>query len=741
MNHAESRRRRRSKLVLIVGFVALSLAIVRAHFAPAQGYELSIYGATPTTVWVGVAVALLAAVAVTAMRPRGWLVPVALGLAIMATALVLFMPTVRGYFGYGQSDALTHLGWTRGIVRGEMGPMDIFYPGGHSAVGLIHAVTGVIVPRSMMLFVQFVGLCYLVFVPLTVRSLVDDRAGTAIGVFAACLFLPITNVSTYFDFHPYTLTTLFFPVVLFLLFEYLSRRSRGAANGLTATGLLLFAGGVASVLLHGQVALNVLILFGTIAVVQRLYGRLPGGSILADARSLAAPTALFGAFYVVWASRYEIVYVMFGNVYTAVRDYIGGTGSAGESVQNTGESASEVGVSIVELFMKLFFVKTVFVALAAILVLVALAGRLDDDAEDRNEAITYFAYGGLVLGPFFLAHFLGNVSRYFFRHVGFAMVIATILGVVMLHSFYRAVDDGTYERVVRGMAVVAVVVGLLLSLVVVFPSPYIYLPTNGLPEQMHDGYNTTFEYNNSEVRYVDIRGSAPQRYQDALRGPVIFSWGGDLGSNNFTGDNLTSFAPDPYYLPVSEYDVEREVVAYRGGTYSAAAFDSITDESGVSKSLTNGGLSVYYVESSQPPQPDPADGEDNGTDDTGDNGTDGTDPPPTGTPFPEATPEATPTPFPEVTPTPDPTETPAPDPTETPAPTADAGADGDGGTAAGDNGTDGAGGGTGTATDGGATNATGGDGTNATASVRALLDARSATPPGWVLDGTRVARV
>ena len=665
MKYEDSARRRRSKLLLIVGFLALTFAILRAHFDPATGYELSIYGATAPTVWVGVAVALVAAAAVTALRPRGWLVPTALGLAIMATALVVFLPTVRGYFGYGQADALTHMGWARGIISGEMEAMEIFYPGGHSAVGLIHSLTGMTVPHAMMLLTQLLALGYLVFVPLTIRTLVDDRAGTAIAVFAACMFMPVTQISTSLDFHPYSMTTLFFPVVLFLMFEYLSRHSRGLANGVTATGLLVFLGSVASILFHGQVALNVLILFATIALVQRYYRWLPGGSLFADARSMAVPTALFGAFYVLWASRYQIVYTMSDKVYTAVADWASGGGGGGEVVKNTGNSASQIGVSIVELFMKLFFVKTVFVALSAILVLVALAGRLDDGSEERNEAITYFAYGGLVLGPFFLAHFVGNISKYFFRHVGFAMVIATILGAVMLHSFYRAVAAGKYERTIRAVAVIAVIGGLLLSLLVVFPSPYVYLPTSDVPESMHDGYNTSFQYNDSDARWVGLRGGPHQRYQDALRGPVIFSWGADLTSANFTQDELTRQVPNPYYLTISQYDYEREVYAYAGGTFSEEALNSVTDEDGVSKSITNSGLTVYYVDSSQPPD---AGGSSNGSD----GGAQQTEGPPASTATPEPT--ATSTPIPEVTPTstatPEPTATPTPEPTTTPQPTA-----------------------------------------------------------------------
>ncbi|MFC5973831.1 hypothetical protein ACFPYI_21115 [Halomarina salina] len=712
MKYEDSARRRRSKLLLIVGFLGLALAIVRAHFAPATGYELSIYGATPVEVWIGVAIALLVAVAVTALRPRGWLVPTSLGLAILATATVVFMPTIRGYYAYGRADELTHMGWARGIISGEMGAMDIFYPGGHTSVGLIHAVTGISIPHSMMLLVQLLALVFLVFLPLTVRTLVDDRAGTAIATFAACMFLPITNISTYLTFHPYTMTTLFFPVILFLLFEYLSRRSRGLANGVTATGLLLFVGAVGSILYHGQVALNILILFATIALAQKFYQWLPGGSTFADARSLAVPTVLFGAFYVVWASRYQIVYSMFDMVSTSVQKWVEGeAGAGGGSVASTGDSASKVGISIIELFMKLFFVKTVFVALAAILVLVALAGRLDDGPEDRNEAITYFAYGGLVLGPFFLAHFLGDVSKYFFRHVGFAMVIATILGVVMLHSFYRAIAGGKYDGALRAVAAIAIVGGLLLSLIVVFPSPYIYLPSTGTTEAVHDGYNTSFAYNANDTRWNDIR-SGPGRFQDAQRTSGVVPWG-TVTEKNLIADNLTSHSPYPYYLSISAFNYQREVDAYRGATFSKEALDSISDEDGVSRVLSTGvrsddgtrldnGLVVYYVDSSYPP--------DRGSDDdasANDSGGEGQQTEGPSTQQTQSQPTETRTPIPEVTQAPPSTSTPA---------AGNGTATGGGTTAGGGGSTDAGGGGTGGAqtttgtTGGGGGTGDGGDG-------------------------------
>jgi hypothetical protein len=225
----------------------------------------------------------------------------------------------------------------------------------------------------------------------------------------------------------------------------------------------------------------------------------------------------------------------------------------------------------------------------------------------------------------------------------------------MLHSFYRAVSNGKYERTVRAVAAIAVLGGLLLSLLVVFPSPYISLTTNGVSEQMADGYDTGFQYDNNDARWTSLRSNS-HRYEDALNADVLNY---DSPSNqNFTDRELTSYAGRPYYLALTQFDYEKEVIAYDGARYNASGFEAVEQSSGVSRVMSNGEFTLYYVDSENPPEPD--DGSDAGGNDTADDGANaddgdegGDDPPPTEEPESTPIPEVTPDPTPEPTAAPD----------------------------------------------------------------------------------------
>ncbi|WP_254547450.1 hypothetical protein [Halomarina pelagica] len=599
----DDRGQRAVKAALTVGFLALAYAILRARAAPASNYELSIYGATPATVWVGIGVAFLVAVGVVTWggsRQRGWLVPAALSLVTGGIVVIVALPLIRSYRAYGVADALTHLGWARGIANGTQSVLLLVYPGTHAFAGTISALTGMTVSRSMLLIILLCVTIFLVFIPLCVRTLVGDRMATVIATFSAAFLLPITNISTFIDFHPYTLTTFFFPLVLFLLFKYLAdaRRGSGLRNATSATGLILIVAIMTSILFHPQVALNVLIFFSTIVVVQRTYRWLPSGSVISEARSALAPTLAGFAFFAIWILRQPKVYVFLGNLATSVAGFVGigpaatGSGAAQAVTSQTG-SISGIGASLPELFAKLFLVHAVFAALAAVLVLVALSGRLGERNPDRNAAVTYFAYSGLTLTPFFLIQFVGSISSYFFRHFGFGMVIVTILGAITLHAIYTATRGGRSSGVLKTLAVAGVLVALLLSTLVIFPSPYIYKPTQHVSDQMMSGHEMAFEHRAADVPFAGIR-KGPNRFADAeqVSVPTLAS----PKNGWLMNESLRTYHNQSYYLIVTEYNKKLEMGAYNGLRYNESGFEGIKTAPGVSLVQASNGMNVYYVE-------------------------------------------------------------------------------------------------------------------------------------------------
>jgi hypothetical protein len=668
-----SRRDRLATVALAVGYVALALGLLRARAAPASEYEVSIYGGTPPAVWIALALAVLigTTVAILGTRGLGTSMGVALVLAVVAT--VAFLPLIRNYHSYGIADSLTHMGWARGILTGEMNPLSIVYPGAHAATATVAAVTGVHVGRGMMFVIGTMVAVFLVFIPMVVRTLVGDRAAVVAGGFSAAFLLPVTNVSTFVDFHTFSLATYFFPVVLFLLFKYLadSRRQSGLANALSSTGLVLVLVGIATDLYHPQVAVNLLVLFGTIVAVQWLYRWLPGGGPLANARSLLAPTLLIAAFFALWTLRYEVVYSMLGGLVESLQLFVQGEAVAGEVVKQRQESATGLGISLFELFWKLYFVHAAYVLLAAGLVLVGLAGRLNEERPDRNAAVTYVAYGGLALTPFFLLHFVGDVSGYFFRHIGFGMVLITLLGALALHALQRRALDADVGSWLRPIAVVAVVAGLTLSMLVMFPSPFIYKGTHHVTDQTMTGHEMAFEHLDGadDVRFVGL-DPGPGRFEDALRADVLTF---DrippayMGANNMTQYMADFRGETPYYLTVTDHNYALEVRARGGHEYSRQAFANLGTEPGVSRVQTNGHITVYYVGSGEAPAQESA-----GADASTGEGEESDEQPEAtaeSTPEPTPTEEPTPEPTPEQEATPEPTPTTEPTPTVTPAST------------------------------------------------------------------------
>ncbi|WP_254538910.1 DUF6541 family protein [Halomarina litorea] len=599
-------RHRRSKGALTVGFLAVAVAILLAWSSPAGQYELSIYGATPAPVWAALSVALLVSILVGSSGREGYAMPLAAVLAVAAMMTVVGLPIIRNYHAYGLADALTHMGWAKGIAFGEMSTLGILYPGSHIATSLVSAVTGVYIGRAMMFVVALFVLAYLVFVPLTVRTLVGDGAATVIATFSGLFLLPITNVSTFLDYHPYTLATFLFPLLLFLVFKYLADRPRQSRLGdvLSSTGLVLVVVGVTVNLVHPQVAVNMLVLLGAIVAAQWLYRWLPGGDPLSENRSLLAPTLFLGAFFLVWTLRYEIVFNMLFRLVEQFQLFLDGGAGAGAVVKAREESADGLGVSIVELFGKLFFVHAAYVLLSAGLVLVALAGRLTDDRPDRNAAVAYVTYGGLALTPFFLLHFLGDVSGYFFRHVGFGMMLMTILGALALHALQRWAVATDVARWVRPIAVVALAAALVLSVLVMFPSPYIYKPTHHVTEASMSGHELSFESGDlDDVRYTGLEPS-PERFADGLR-TDIRSYD-TVPPAYLRANNLTEYTgDDPYYYTVTRHNYGVEVVSHKGHEYTRRMFANIGTEFGVDRVQANGDLTVYYVDSAvTTPPPD-----------------------------------------------------------------------------------------------------------------------------------------
>ncbi|MDS0300423.1 hypothetical protein NDI76_16875 [Halogeometricum sp. S1BR25-6] len=598
-----------ARVLLLVGFLAVAGAVLAARSNPATGYEVSIYRATPVAFWVGVLAAATIGVVVALYAGR-WGRITGVGLAGFATMSFAALPFFRGYYYYGTGDALTHLGWAKQMLGPDFGFFDIIYPGGHSLALFLSQTMGVPVRWGMMYAMLTVSLVTLVFVPLAVWVVLPEPRAVVIAAFSAMLMMPINNISTHPHFHAYTLTTLYFPFVLYLLFKHLTRSAEDASlpEWLSAASLVLPVAVTANVFFHPQVAVNVLVFMGTVLAVGLMWRRhvrvshpaaTDGGG--QHHRLLAGQVLFLFALLVAWAAQYRHTYIYARNILASAMEFLQTGSGAGQAVGRSGGSAQSIGVSLTELFAKLFLVNTAYIVLAGGLVAAIAYGVIRERYADSNAAVTYIGASALTLGPLFAATFVGDVSEYFFRHLGFAMILVAVVGSIALYHLSERLD-GTLGEKAKPVLVVVVVVTMCLSLVTFFPSPYMYHPTSHSTEQQFVGYDATLEHRAEGAAIAGIR-HGPGRFTDALNDPydldLQWSLSGPVASSveNVTHYRGSSSERPFYYLVVSEVARDREVLGFKELRYTSEDFERIEQGANPRLSLvqTNGEFATYYV--------------------------------------------------------------------------------------------------------------------------------------------------
>ncbi len=619
-----SRRSRRVlTLLLTVGFLALTGAVVTATNASPTGYELSLYTATPVAYWVLTGVAFVVALGVALFAPRDALFRGALLLGGAAAFTVPSLPVLRGYQFYGKGDALFHLGFARLIASGGMEWTGLLYPGSHTLGIFIRELSGTPMTRSLMYVVPVFLLVYVLFVPLTVGTLIPDRRAVFVATLSALLFLPLNEVSTHLTYHPFSLAVLFSPLVYYLCFKHLLRQAEDDSLGpLAATSLVLPLTSIGIVLFHPQAAIDLLIIVATFSFVHLAVRWRYSNHSLANWRGLSGQVVLLAAFAFHWSSQHDETGRTLEKVSETFWALVYGTAQAGSEVQETGDSAASIGGSIYELFAKLFLIDFVYVLLGGVIVFwlfvapyVGLRSRsVGGQLEDSKIATMLLVTGGIVSVPYYLLEFFGTVSHHFFRHLGFAMVIVTIAGSFALFYVFDWAVRTDREALFKTALAVFLLAGVVLSFAAIHHSPYMYNNNAQKTDATMNGFVGAFAHQPSdgEVEYAHTRLSI-RRHEWAVGGmpgtpwypgrPANVSGGIAVPEAALTSNVTEYFMTRPFsghrqdtYLAVTEAKRQKHTVAFSELYYADGTLKRIEKHENVHRIRSTGEFTLYYVD-------------------------------------------------------------------------------------------------------------------------------------------------
>lgn len=603
------------------GFAALAVALVVAYENPATGYELSVYDGTPLGFWLGFAVALVVSVFAALLTRDGTHRGLALALGGCSITAFAALPVVRGYFLYGSGDSLTHVGWIREMALGHLEPLDLIYPGIHTMTVFTSRLAGYRLERAATLVVVVFVVVYLVFVALSMRSLTSSGLGRAVGVLSAFLLLPINVFVTKLAIHSISQATFFFALVLFLFTRYVTSGDDG--ERFTNVGVLLALSTVAVLLFHPQQAAVVILLFGTVSAVQFVDRRRSEAGQVARYRPMYAQTLFLAVAFVLWAALHSDLAGQISGIASTITEFVlGSNEEAASEVAQRGTSLAAIGSGLEEIFLKLFLVSAIYSLLAGLVMLASVLPWVDDADGDTGAIRRYLSFGFVVLSPFAILHFVGGLSKFYFRYHASLMLVVTLLGALGLYYLagYRLSPSGgsggLIDRVVprareeedarpvgdaRRVAVAVALVALLaLSLVTVFPSGFIYQTSLHATEMQFEGYETAFAHQDPAVEMSGV--SVPHwRYRHAILGTTGRAWGPTYTPRGTFDHDLTGYllnasrADGAHYLVVTTYDRRAEIDIYDSLRFSEADFRALRAAPHVNRVQSNGEVRLYYA--------------------------------------------------------------------------------------------------------------------------------------------------
>lgn len=574
-----------AKFGLVVSIVLLAMGLSSAVTTPAVTYELSIYTATPLLFWIGIAAAFAAGIWYT-LQSRGRWRCTGLALGSSATLLIALLPILRGYHYYGYRDGLTQLGTVMSILAGDPWNERVIYPLVHTLAATVTLITE-LPERVVMvgLITIFAGI-YIGGSLLLARELADSSQTVSLAIIASWLLLPLMTVRLpTLSPIPMTMASFLVPFVFGIIIR--------SGRRITPRWAII-------VVLSMMMALFTHPILATfLVVVTAIMWALSSGLRATSWRRAAAPLNiqtipfLIGLISAGWLlafphrlNRYAISLVGAVSV------------TAGGDVSAAGSSLNRIGISLVELGIRLGGVKLVFIALTGVLASRLLwqywrAGLSVSEHYQVTVALSLLPVGIVVLV------FLGaGISNMWSRYLGMSMGVIAILGAIELSRIeqWASVRHVGQTHIALFFVVVLLVGG---SVAIIHPSPIVVRPNQHVTDAQMSAYNHGFEHEADDISAVY---TIPRNYRDAYYGSVAAARG--LGTEQNWRVSGGSHPPDHYAewindeprgeQPLLVSDMARRVhlELFNGEVQNRKDFEAI--EAHYHKTYTNGANMIYF---------------------------------------------------------------------------------------------------------------------------------------------------
>lgn len=585
---------RLSKQLALVGFlVVLLLALILLVTPSADGYEPSIYAGYPLIFWILVIFAMLVGQLILL---RGGLRddPDASNwrygflLTTLVTALLFFMPHIRGYPLYGRGDTLSHIGFIQSIQATGGAPFQNNYQNIHQLVLALSYATGL---EPMQIIVAVAGIISLFSIgaSFVLLARVFDRRRVMFALPFVVMFVGGRGLNP----APYPQSVLLLPFVLYLFVRTQQTESVRFRFVLAVTV-------IAVIIYHPLTALFLILAFSLHYVIVFTLGRtestVPRQISPLSSKSI---TQLSIVVFVGWYYHFTGIILRFESV---IRRLFGS--ESGQSPLDTyggvlQEHSPEL-VDVARLATLWYGRRAILLGLGGLFVIVTLVS-IHRGGRVSTPYLLTFSLGFTFFSGFAVVFLIVDLIGGFGRPLGFAVFFAVLTIGPLVATAYDAVDTP--------VVLTATVSAILLMLVTVsvfglYPSPMAGESNQQVTAQDLDGAEWYLDAGLQDVSLQE-RGINMFRFGHALDGfqnstvqrkgttpppRLNYTTYPRLGDSYSTMQVfvLTESAREFYPTVYPDYEDSWQ---YRPGDY-----DRLGRDPTVSQVYDNGEIDIYLVE-------------------------------------------------------------------------------------------------------------------------------------------------
>lgn len=485
------------KILLVIAFLSLLLVNVCAYKNSLGCYYLSIYDGLPATYIPTIIICYFISLLIVFFDSKytilGFL------LALLTITSVISLPLIQGYYSLGYGDPLTHIGATMEIGLQTSGVNQHFYPGIYLICAALGDILGISVNHASSLVVIFFVIVYLTFVFLLGRLVCKDRFYLKVLFYSGLLLLPINNISNKLMYYPTLQAISYVPLLLFIHLQF-------SCNTKFQYSLLGIISGLFCVLLHPLIAFVYVISMICSLCISYFFDRSLKNTILCNIGSLA----FLGLFAPIWILCNTRTFGLLSIQFRVFKAVVLESDSLDELYQVT-DSLGSVSANVNELALKMFLLPVIFIGLSSLTYYFLVKKKMPYNVFEFIRLRSLMCVP-LVMVVLVLLYTAGGKMRFSFRFYGYAMIFITIIACI---GYYIIANRSASRNI---YSVVFLLVGFMLTISCIYPSPYIYQESGIVPNSTVHGMSTFIAYKSHDVDISSLY-IRPYRLSDVVVGP------------------------------------------------------------------------------------------------------------------------------------------------------------------------------------------------------------------------------